>query len=99
MRHLLTVTTAILALGGASAAQAEGLYGKVGVGFSVVEDHEFVTSSGEVETDLNEGYGLNAAIGKDFGMMRGELTITKLKVIKLRELRRQVLKVKPEPTQ
>lgn len=60
----------------AIAADQDGLYARVTAGWSIAQDQDFSTVNGNIDTELDAGYALTAALGHDYGNLRGEIELS-----------------------
>lgn len=80
MKHISFISLVLAVACGCGHAHAQdaadwrqGLYVKGAGAVNVMRDHDFNTASGQIDTDMDTGYGISGAVGYDYGQVRAEV--------------------------
>ena len=77
MKHVLMTTACLVLCATPSvAADQNGLYARITAGWNISQDQDFSTLGGNIDTALDSGYALSAALGHDYGHIRGEIELS-----------------------
>lgn len=80
MKKTVLAAALLAALATAQTAQADdwrhGLYIKGGLGYTISQDQDYADGVAARETELDDGYALQGAVGYDYGMVRSEIELS-----------------------